>query len=224
MQSCQYRTVSTALVELARIVAMHAFIAGVARVSLTSTGEGSLVFTCVASDVKCLRWWVGEDVVASYTPSIHHTFPLSLQSSVSGILVKIQDVQYGMIWGQYYSIHSTMTLNRSCLPLLEDRVVRCGNKNVSEEMLIQSDTSYDRNALSTSLLSNESLSEVHLTSNVTLEGEMCPGGVEFTCSARNLSFLSWFLDDVLLVQYNVEESHDYPLDLCDQVPDNQGYM
>ena len=65
---------------------------------------------------------------------------------------------------------------------------------------------------------------LNLTSNITLEGEMCPGGVEFTCSARNLSFLSWYLDDVFLVQYNVEESHDYPVDLCDQVPGDHSLL
>ncbi len=61
---------------------------------------------------------------------------------------------------------------------------------------------------------------VELTANISLDGDLCPSGVSFTCNADSVTILNWYLDG-LLISYNLSTGNN--IDLCETAESSRNW-
>ena len=58
---------------------------------------------------------------------------------------------------------------------------------------------------------------ITLTSNITLQGDICPVGVQLNCFVPDQPSLMWFFENETVVTFTHENCHRYPCDLCEHL-------
>lgn len=186
----------------------------VPNVMLTSStckqGDGGPchLYTCVATNVTSVEWWIDDTEVAFYTPSIYDTIPKRLlsQSKITQAEVIIEAVKPITSLG-VYTIHSTMKFAEN---ELSPETVKCGSKRVYDTITSDSGLRW------LNYSSTPADPSVNLTSDITLQGDICPISVQFNCSIQDLPYVIWFLGDEDLVKFSPEKQN-YPYNLCEHL-------
>ena len=63
--------------------------------------------------------------------------------------------------------------------------------------------------------------EIQLSANQTLQGDICPSGIEFTCTSQKVDVMEWYLGDVILASYYPDSKGTHSENLCDSASNNK---
>ena len=63
--------------------------------------------------------------------------------------------------------------------------------------------------------------EIQLSANQTLQGDICPSGIEFTCTSQKVDVMEWYLGDVILASYYPYSKGTHSENLCDSASNNK---
>ena len=175
--------------------------------------EGELVcpqivqFQCVGTklskDDQNLQWLFDGKQIANYLYNGNDTFPYRVSGAPAGIDIVIVNasVYVGRSWigikHEYFYVYSILTTDTSRLNMQN---VGCGPDNSDPETI-----SVDFRCV-----------DVDLHANTSLQGNICPGVVEFKCHAWNVKSLLWYFGDDSVSSFDPSGSQQFPVDLCQQ--------
>ncbi len=174
-----------------------------------------------------MDWMFGVKEIAHYdynkSDKDRCPFEVKLEdSSFSSLNVSITKIIWEHNFGRNAGLTSTLTINADELVSHNITTISCRGKDSLDNVTIdlQHNCTIPELPLSPSAY-------VTLSSNDTtgLQGNICPGGMEMTCIARNIPYMTWYFTDadhqVVMANYSFTEGQKFPVNICDSAKGNE---
>ena len=143
-----------------------------------------------------LIWEADQLELVEYIYNSNDTFPVTVPSMIENFNIVIQ---YAEKDKEEFLSYITSVLTTQSDFILNFKNITCGYKN-SKDKTIQ--------------VHFNCVDEI-LNVNDTLEGDICPPGLEFRSIARNVEHIEWYFEEELVTDYTPRTELNQPTNLCE---------